>query len=392
MSIKNSYGDNIVPHKNFNGQTVIIIGAGLAGCEAAWFLANKGVAITLLECKGLSLGPAQTIHTFAELVCSNSLKSTRTESAHGILKSEMSKLNSLVLSVANNPQIKVPAGEALAVDRNLFSKKITELIKTHPLITTIEKEVYDPLEELAIYKADYIIIACGPLATNSISNWIKNCMQTDDIYFYDAIAPIVDSKSLDYSKLFWQNRQRSYNLTDKKTASTSAPDPASAPASSPAEAPAEDYLNIPLSKDQYYNFVDNLISAQKVPSRDFEEYHFFEGCMPIDALAERGRDTLRCSCMKPGGLGVDRNVAAIVQLRKENLQGDALNLVGFQTRLTFSEQARIFRTLPGLVQAHFLRYGQVHRNTFIYAKNLLDFDLRSKQFPNIYFAGQISGV
>ncbi|MBF0312725.1 MAG: methylenetetrahydrofolate--tRNA-(uracil(54)-C(5))-methyltransferase (FADH(2)-oxidizing) TrmFO [Oligoflexia bacterium] len=343
--------------------TVLVVGAGLAGSECAWYLANRGIDVVLLESKKLAPNPAQTMSdSFAELVCSNSLKSLRPETPHGILKHEMRTLGSLVLKAAELHR--VPAGDALAVYREGFSQEITSALRSHPRITIFDKVVSNPLHEAREHGCEVVVVASGPLTLDPLSEWMATHLGAeDDLYFYDAIAPIIATDSIDpkEERLFWQGRFKEDS----------------------------DYLNIPLARDEYYAFVEELKSAKKVPARNFEEYHFFEGCMPIDAMAMRGDDCLRCACLKPSGLSKS---FAVVQLRKENLQADALNLVGFQTRLTFPEQERVFRTLPGLVNAKFLRFGQVHRNTYVNAKKVLNIDLSSKKIPTLYLAGQITGV
>lgn len=346
---------------------IVVIGAGLAGSEAARYLAEAGLNVILVENKMIQKNPAQKIDTFAELVCTNSLKSKNPESAHGLLKLEMQAFNSLVLEVA--AQTEVPAGDALAVDRDAFSQKITDALKAHPNITVVARECESPLELCQEFAADYAIVATGPLTTDKLAGWIQQNLSDDDFYFYDAIAPVVDADTLDYSKLYFKDRH--------KEASESA-----------------DYLNAPMTEDQYYQFVEALVQAEKTPAKDFEEYKFFEACLPIDLMAERGKDTPRFSCMKPIGLEVDDQDQpfAVVQLRKENLLGSAYNLVGFQTRLKYPEQKRVFRMIPGLENAEFIHLGSVHRNSYLNARTLLNFDMSSKKFPNLYFAGQITGV
>lgn len=350
---------------------VVVIGAGLAGSEAARFLACRGVKVVLVEGKRVVKNPAQKIDGFAELVCTNSLKSLKPDSGHGLLKYEMEKLGSLVLEMGLKAQ--VPAGDALAVDRDQFSNLITEYLSNHENITIVDEHATNPHELLKKYDAVACIVATGPLTSEGLSNWIKEDIANDDFYFYDAIAPVVDADSLDYTKMYFKDRHK--ELTEE-------------------EGEVADYLNCPMDKEQYEAFIKELQNAEKVPAKDFEEYKFFESCLPIDIMAERGIDTARFSCMKPIGLEkADGSLPyACVQLRKENLLGSAFNLVGFQTRLTYKEQIRVFRMIPGLEQASFLHLGSVHRNSFINAKKLLNSDLSSKKYHNIYFAGQISGV
>lgn len=346
---------------------VLVVGAGLAGSEAAKYLADKNIEVVLVENKTIKKNPAQKLDTFAELVCTNSLKSKNPDSAHGLLKLEMQAMNSLILDAATKHA--VPAGDALAVERAGFSKEVTDALANHPNIEIISKECCNPLEMMQEYNCEQVILATGPLTTDPLANWIKENLANDDFYFYDAIAPVVDADSLDYSKLYFKDRH--------KTADESA-----------------DYLNAPMNEEQYYAFVSALVEAEKVPAQDFEEYKFFEACLPIDLMAERGKDTPRFSCMKPIGLELDDGSEpfAVVQLRKENLLGSAFNLVGFQTRLKYPEQLKVFRMIPGLENATFNHLGSVHRNSFLNARKLLNIDMSSKKFSELHFAGQISGV
>lgn len=350
---------------------VLVIGAGLAGSEAALFLAKKGVQVVLLECKSFKPTEAQKLKTCAELVCTNSLKSMDPNSGHGLLKYEMKKMGSIVLSVGE--ETAVPAGDALAVDREKFSERITQILKDEPNIEFIEKEGSDPIALQTEYGCDYTIVATGPLTTDTLEKWILNNLSKDDLYFYDAIAPVVDAESLDYSKLYFKDRHKEV---------------------SEEEGIEADYLNAPMNKEQYESFISALVEAEKVPAKNFEDYKFFESCLPVDIMAERGVETARFSCMKPIGLEMrdGKMPYACVQLRRENLMGSAFNLVGFQTRLTYKEQVRVFRMIPGLENASFIHLGSVHRNTFLHAKKLLNFDMSSKELPSVHFAGQISGV
>jgi methylenetetrahydrofolate--tRNA-(uracil-5-)-methyltransferase len=363
---------------------VLVIGAGLAGSEVAWYLAEKGIRVVLCEAKKLKLNPAQKIPDFAELVCTNSLKSQVPESAHGMLKTEMSALGSLILKKAY--EAKVPAGDALAVDRELFSKIITETLTNHPNITVVAEDVLNPISAKEKYKADLVVVASGPLTTEELAKWLSTELsiptpdgerpdryKSEDFYFYDAIAPVVDADTLDYSKMYHKERHKLVSENPEKE---------------------PDYLNAPLNKEEYEKFIYELVNAEKVPPKNFEDYKFFESCLPIDTMAERGPETARFSCMKPVGLELpDGSLPwACVQLRKENLLGSAYNMVGFQTRLTYKEQMRVFRMIPGFENASFIHLGSVHRNSFLNSKKLLNFDLSSKKFPNIYFAGQITGV
>ncbi|EQC43701.1 methylenetetrahydrofolate--tRNA-(uracil(54)-C(5))-methyltransferase (FADH(2)-oxidizing) TrmFO [Bacteriovorax sp. Seq25_V] len=350
---------------------VVVIGAGLAGSEAANFLANKGIDVVLVEGKAIERNPSQKIDTYAELVCTNSLKSMKPDSGHGLLKYEMDKLGSIVLEKGR--ETAVPAGDALAVDRDAFSLAITKHLQAHPKIEIINEHISNPLEIIERCEAEACIIATGPLTSEGLSNWLRENISDDDFYFYDAIAPVVDADSLDYSKLYYKDRHKAVSEEEGENA---------------------DYLNAPMNQEQYEAFITELQNAVKVPAQNFEDYKFFESCLPVDIMAERGIDTARFSCMKPIGLEMEDGTLpyACVQLRKENLLGSAFNLVGFQTRLTYKEQVRVFRMIPGFEEASFLHLGSVHRNSFINSKKLLNNDLSSKKFPNIYFAGQISGV
>jgi len=350
----------------FTDKKVVVIGAGLAGVETALFLAKKGVKVILFESKRVQKNEAQDIDHLAELVCTNSLKSFRDGSAHGILKKEMDALGSEVLKCAR--QSAVPAGDALAVDRVQFSKLITEQIQKHPMIELKDEVVGNPLEKLEAYNADFVVVSTGPLSLGPITDWIEESLSKKDLYFYDAIAPVIDADSINMDEVYFKNRH-SDSLEDA------------------------DYLNIPLNKDQYEEFVADLIESDKVPAQNFEDFKFFEACLPIDEMAQRGVDTLRYSCMKPIGLEYEgTRPYAVIQLRKENLLGSAFNIVGFQNRLKYGEQTRVLRKLPGLKEAVFLKLGSIHRNTFLDSKNLLDFDLSSKEFKKLHFAGQITGV
>jgi methylenetetrahydrofolate--tRNA-(uracil-5-)-methyltransferase len=340
--------------------TITIIGGGLAGCEAAWQAAELGVPVTLHEMKPDRFSPAHQLAGLAELVCSNSLRGASLENAVGLLKEEMRRMGSLFMTAAD--ATKVPAGGALAVDRELFSAHITEKIEQHPLITMVRGEVSE------IPASGITVIATGPLTSDSLAAALAS-LTGDRLYFYDAIAPIVAADSLDMERLFRASR---YGKGD-----------------------GDDYLNIPLDETLYNAFVNALLEGEKVPTRDFEKAVHFEGCMPIEELAARGRETLRFGPMKPVGL-VDPKTGqephAVIQLRLENRTGTMYNLVGFQTKLTWPEQKRIFRMLPGLENAEFVRLGAMHRNTFINAPTLLMPTFQLKNEPRIFFAGQITGV
>lgn len=350
---------------------VLVVGAGLAGCEAAVFLARHGVNVVVAESKTKAPNPSQKLTTFAELVCTNSLKSMDPNSGHGLLKGEMRGLGSLVLEVAE--MTAVPAGDALAVNREDFSAKMSEVLHGHKYIKVIEENVSDPVKLAEQYNCDYTIIASGPLTTSPLEKWLVENISEEDFYFYDAIAPIVDADSLDYSKLYYKDRHKPVPEEDGVQA---------------------DYLNAPMNKEQYELFIQELVDSEKVPAQNFEDYKFFEACLPIDIMAQRGVDTARYSCMKPIGLELADGTMpyACVQLRKENLEGSAFNLVGFQNRLKYGEQIRVFKFIPGFENASYLSLGSVHRNSFINSRKLLSDDLSSKKYSKIYFAGQITGV
>jgi methylenetetrahydrofolate--tRNA-(uracil-5-)-methyltransferase len=338
----------------------MIIGGGLAGCEAAWQAAQRGIPVVLHEMKPEKRSPAHHLPGLAELVCSNSLRGDSLDNAVGLLKEELRRCSSLVMMAAE--ATRVPAGGALAVDRQLFSDFITEKITTHPLITL------NPGEISQVPAEGIVIVATGPLTSDALAASLAG-ITGDRLYFYDAIAPIVSAESLDMTKVFAASR---YGKGD-----------------------GDDYLNCPLDEAEYLAFVAELVSSEKVPSRDFEKIVHFEGCMPVETMAERGVETLRFGPMKPVGLadprtGVDPH--AVIQLRAENREKTMFNLVGFQTKLTWPEQRRVFRMIPGLEQAEFIRLGSMHRNTFINSPTLLSATQQLKSDPRIYFAGQITGV
>ncbi|HEY3309468.1 MAG TPA: methylenetetrahydrofolate--tRNA-(uracil(54)-C(5))-methyltransferase (FADH(2)-oxidizing) TrmFO [Desulfuromonadaceae bacterium] len=340
--------------------SISIIGGGLAGCEAAWQAAQRGTAVIIHEMKPEQYSPAHHLPGLAELVCSNSLRGDSLENAVGLLKEELRRCGSLMMEAAE--ATRVPAGGALAVDRQLFSDYVTTKVTSHPLITVSRGEV------ASIPAEGTVIIASGPLTSDLLSNSISR-LTNDYLYFYDAIAPIVTAESLDMTKVFAASR---YGKGD-----------------------GDDYLNCPLSRDEYQLFVAELVKSEKFPARDFEKIVHFEGCMPVEEMAERGPETLRFGPMKPVGL-VDPHSGvepyAVIQLRSENRERTMFNLVGFQTKLTWPEQRRIFRLIPGLEQAEFVRLGSMHRNTFINSPTLLLPTQQLKADPRLFFAGQITGV
>jgi len=339
---------------------ITIIGGGLAGCEAAWQAAERGVRVTLHEMKPHAYSPAHHLAGLAELVCSNSLRGESLENAVGLLKEELRRCGSLLMAAAD--ATRVPAGGALAVDRELFSAWVTERIENHPLIDLVRCEVTE------IPSEGIVVVASGPLTSDGLAGGIR-ALTGPNLYFYDAIAPIVTAESLDMSKVFRASR---YGKGD-----------------------GDDYLNCPLDQEEYERFVAEILAAEKVAAREFEKVIHFEGCMPVEEMAERGRETLRFGPLKPVGLTDPRTGEephALVQLRAENRQGTMYNLVGFQTKLTYREQRRIFRMIPGLENAEFVRLGSMHRNTFINAPALLAPTFQLKGDARILFAGQITGV
>jgi len=339
---------------------VTVVGAGLAGCEAAWQAAGRGARVVLYEMKPAQYSPAHRIPEFAELVCSNSLRSNLTTSAVGLLKEEMRRLGSLVLAVAD--QTAVPAGRALAVDRIAFSQQITETIQSHPQIDVRHELV------VGIPEGDRVVVATGPLTAPELAAELQRLVGEASLYFYDAISPIVYADSIDHQVAFRASRY---------------------------EEGEGDYLNLPLDESSYRRFVDALLEAKTVPLHEFESTRYFEGCLPVEEIARRGIETLAYGPMKPVGL-VDprtgRRPYAVVQLRQEDKRGILYNLVGFQTKLRIAEQRRVLRTLPGMENAVFARYGSVHRNTYVNAPTCLAPTLELRGRPGLYLAGQMTGV
>jgi methylenetetrahydrofolate--tRNA-(uracil-5-)-methyltransferase len=355
---------------------VSVIGAGLAGAEAAWQIARRGLPVTLWEMRPLVSTPAHKTACVSELVCSNSLKSDRENSASWLLKQELRRAGSLLLEIARD--CAVPAGQALAVDRERFAHAATQAIHSQSRIDLRRGEVRD------IPTDGIVIVATGPLTSDALAQSIQALTGSDRLFFYDAISPIVDASTIDRAKVFAASR---YGHTLLAT-------PVEPRGCVPCE-PEGDYLNCPMNEAEYQRFYDALIAAESVALHDFEDRRFFEGCLPIEELARRGRDTLRFGPMKPVGLTdpcTGRRPYAAVQLRKENLRADSYNLVGFQNHLKFAEQKRVLRFIPGLEHAEFLRYGQIHRNTYINAPSLLAPTLQLRSDPRILFAGQICGV
>lgn len=339
---------------------VTIIGAGLAGSEAAWQVAEAGFNVELYEMRPHVMPPAHHTDQFAELVCSNSLRGAGIENAVGLLKEEMRSLNSLIIKAAD--ATKVPAGGALAVDREAFSKYVTDTLKSHPRVKVINEEVME------IPTDSPLIIASGPLTSPSLSEAIGHMTGSQYLYFYDAAAPIVVGDSLDMGKVYRASR---YGKGD------------------------DDYLNCPMNKEEYINFWNQLTTAETVPVKNFEKPIFFEGCMPVEEMASRGIDTLRFGPLKPVGLEhpvTGERPYAVIQLRQDNFAATLYNIVGFQTHLKWPEQERVFRLIPGLEKAEFVRLGVMHRNTFINSPKVLRSTLQMVDHANIFFAGQITGV
>jgi methylenetetrahydrofolate--tRNA-(uracil-5-)-methyltransferase len=339
---------------------VKIIGAGLAGSEAAWQCARRELPVELYEMRPVRSTPAHQTSDFAELVCSNSLKSESENTAQWLLKEEMRLAGSRLIEIAK--ECAVPAGHALAVDREHFSARVTEAISRDPLIQVRREEVTE------IDEGQLTIVATGPLTSDALANEIARLSGSSHLYFYDSVSPIVEADSIDMSKVYLAARY------DKGTA---------------------DYINCPMSKEEYDRFYSALVAAESVEAKEWEKLNYFESCLPIEEIARRGRDTLRFGPMKPVGLRdprTGRPPYAVVQLRQENLRADSYNLVGFQNHLKFGEQAQVMRLIPGLENARFSRFGQIHRNTYINSPMLLTSTLQMKEHPAVLFAGQICGV
>jgi methylenetetrahydrofolate--tRNA-(uracil-5-)-methyltransferase len=339
--------------------SVTVVGGGLAGCEAAWHLAELGLDVTLFEMRPVATTPAHQTDGLAELVCSNTFKSLETANAHGLLKAELIVLGSVVLEAAH--EASVPGGSALTVDRAVFSRLVTERVTAHPRITLVRQEVTE-LPSPAV-------IATGPLTSNRLTERIVQRLGADALAFYDAISPIVSDDSLDHGPLYRLSR---YGKGD-----------------------GDDFLNAPLTRERYEAFVDALIAADQYPGQPFDPIPYFEGCLPIEEMAKRGRETPRFGPMKPVGLpdpATGREPYAVIQLRREDRAGQMWNLVGFQTRMRTGEQHRVFRSVPGLADAEFLRYGSVHRNTYVNSPVSLSRHLGLKDDPRVVFAGQLVGV
>lgn len=345
---------------------VAVIGGGLAGCECVWRLAQAGIATVLYEMKPEKYSPAHVEEGLAELVCSNSFRSDEPVTAIGILKREMRDMGSLVLEAADATC--VPAGKALAVDRKKFSAYVTDKVESHPLVTVIRREI-PSLDDAELEQYETVVLAAGPLASDSMAASLAEVVGDERLYFYDAIAPIVTADSVNLDVAFWGSRWRPED---------------------------SDYLNCPMTEEEYNAFYDALLEAEKVQPRDFEKEVHFEGCLPIEAMAERGIKTLTFGPLKPVGLPNPHKdgeqAFAIVQLRAENAEKTSFNMVGFQTKLKYPEQKRVFRMIPGLENAEFERLGSIHRNTYVNAPHSLSETLQLKNRPSVYLAGQITGV
>ena len=366
---------------------ITVIGGGLAGCEAAYQIAKRGIKVKLYEMKPSKFSPAHSNKNLAEIVCSNSFKSNLHTNACGLLKEELRLLDSLLIRIAD--EVAVPAGQALAVDREKFSKKITEKLENLENVEIIREEVGKninniSLEELS--KDGIVIIATGPLTSDNLSNEIIELTGSEGLHFYDAAAPIIEKESIDMSIAFWgdryeQERKKEESIEEWKTRIK--------------ENQENNYINLPMNKEEYERFWSELVNAEVVELHNFEKREIFEGCMPIEVMAKRGIDTLRFGPLKPVGFTDPRTgyrPYAVVQLRQDNSEGNLFNMVGFQTNLKFGEQKRVFSLIPGLENAEFIKLGVMHRNTFINSPELLDETYNLKKNNNIFFAGQITGV
>ena len=362
---------------------ITIIGGGLAGTESVYQIAKRGIKVKLYEMKPQKYSPAHSNENLAEIVCSNSFKSNLHTNACGLLKEELRKLDSLLIKIADKTA--VPAGQALAVDREKFSEIVTEEIKKNPLIEIINKEIGEEIHLKDLAQNGIVIIATGPLTSESLSKEIQELTDQEKLAFYDAAAPIVTKESIDFNIAFYGNRyeqeKKKEETMDKWQERLNSQDAS--------------YINLPMNKEEYEKFVQELINAEVVTLHDFEKREIFEGCMPVEIMAKRGIDTLRFGPLKPVGFDDPRygkRPYAVVQLRQDNGAASLYNLVGFQTNLKYGEQKRVFSIIPGLENAEFIKYGVMHRNTYINSSYLLDNTYNLKKSPNIYFAGQITGV
>ena len=362
---------------------ITIIGGGLAGSEAAYQIAKQGIKVKLYEMKPKKFSPAHSNKDLAEIVCSNSFKSNLLTNACGLLKEELRRLDSLLIRIAD--ETKVPAGQALAVDREEFSKRVTEVIEKNHLIEIIHEEIGEKISLKDIAREGIVIIATGPLTSEKLSKEILELTGETNLAFYDAAAPILTKESIDFNIAFFGNR---YDQEKKKEETTEE-------WKKRLETQDASYINLPMNKEEYEKFVNELINAEVVTLHNFEKREIFEGCMPIEIMAKRGIDTLRFGPLKPVGFDdprIGKRPYAVVQLRQDNSESTIYNIVGFQTNLKFGEQKRVFSLIPGLENAEFVKYGVMHRNTYINSTKLLDETYNFKQNENIYFAGQITGV
>lgn len=359
-----------------------VIGGGLAGTEAAYQIAKRGIKVKLYEMKPNKYSPAHANQNLAEIVCSNSFKSNLHTNACGLLKEELRAMDSLLIRIADNTA--VPAGQALAVDREIFAKKVTEAIKSNPNIEVINEEIVD-LEKLM--EDAITIVATGPLTADELAKNISKITAQDKLYFYDAAAPIVTKDSINFDIAFWGDRYEQEREKDEEKEAWKE--------RLKNTKEKQNYINLPMNKEEYENFYKNLIDAEVVELHHFEKREIFEGCMPIEIMAKRGEDTLRFGPLKPVGFTDPRTGKrpyALVQLRQDDTEGNIFNLVGFQTNLKYGEQKRVFSMIPGLENAEFVKYGVMHRNTFIDSSHLLTNTYKMKNIKNLYFAGQITGV
>ena len=359
---------------------ITIIGGGLAGSEAAYQIAKRGIKVKLYEMKPDKFTEAHSNKNLAEIVCSNSFKSNLHTNACGLLKEELRKLDSLLIRIADETQI--PAGQALAVDRELFSQKVTEELEKNPLIEIIHQEVTE-IEKIA--EKGIVIIATGPLTSEGLSKEISKITGEDKLHFYDAAAPIVTKESIDFNIAFFGNRYEQEKGKDETIEDWK----------ERLHKQEASYINLPMNKDEYEKFVEELINAEVITLHEFEKREIFEGCMPVEVMAKRGKDTLRYGPLKPVGFDDPRTGKrpyAVIQLRQDNELGTIYDIVGFQTNLKYGEQKRVFGMIPGLQNAEFVKYGVMHRNTYINSTKLLDNTYNFKDNKNIYFAGQITGV
>ena len=362
---------------------ITVIGGGLAGSEAAYQIAKRGIKVKLYEMKPIKYSPAHSNKDLAEIVCSNSFKSNLITNACGLLKEELRNLDSLLIRIAD--ETKVAAGQALAVDREVFSKRVTEEIEKNPLIEIVHEEITDVSK---ISKEGIVIIATGPLTSDGLAKEIANITGEDKLYFYDAAAPIISKSSINFDIAFYGDRYSEEKKKDETVEEWKE-------RLKKQEGKEQSYINLPMNKEEYENLWNELVNAEVVTLHDFEKREIFEGCMPIEIMAKRGIDTLRFGPLKPVGFDDPRTAKrpyALVQLRQDDKQASIYNMVGFQTNLKFREQKRVFSMIPGLENAEFVKYGVMHRNTYINSSNLLDETYCLKKNRNIYFSGQLTGV